>query len=136
MIADGSRIFHSTGGFTDEEVAVHGNADFPDTEGVGGRGSGAGAVSQIRHEQREFLQVACEVRRHGRLEHETAEGAPGRERALEEDVRRGEAQGRVANVPIHVYESDLRRLDILCLMDCKWSEPSRGARGFDDGSLP
>ena len=49
--------------------------DLSDPEGGRDRHPGAGSVPQARHEQRQFLQVAGEVRRYGCVEHEANEGA-------------------------------------------------------------
>ena len=46
------------------------------------------AMPGTRHEQRDILQVACQVRRDGCLTDEAHEGAGGRESAPEEDVCR------------------------------------------------
>lgn len=46
------------------------------------------------HQLSDVLQVAFEVRRHGRVADGAHEGAGGRECAATQDVCRGEAQGR------------------------------------------
>ncbi|CCG43001.1 hypothetical protein PHAMO_540001 [Magnetospirillum molischianum DSM 120] len=47
-------------------------------------------------EQRDVLQMAGEIRRHGRLDDLGDEGAGGREPAAEEDVRRAQHAKRIA----------------------------------------
>lgn len=46
------------------------------------------------HQLSDVLQMAFEVRRHGRIADGAHEGARGRERTAAQDGRRGEAQGR------------------------------------------
>ncbi len=54
----------------------------------------SGFVPRARHQLGHVLQVAKQVRRHGRLDGVPAQGAAGREPAPEEDVCRGAAQRR------------------------------------------
>lgn len=51
-------------------------------------------MSRPGHQLGDVLQVAFEVRRHGRVADGAHEGAGGRKRTVAQDVRRGEAQGR------------------------------------------
>src|SRR5690606_305475 len=90
-----SRIFHLR--YLEvlrEEVSLFRQQDHGHSEAGGSRYAGAAIVPRTRHERGDVLQMACEVRRHGRLDDGEAEGAGRREPAAEEDVRRGAAQGR------------------------------------------
>src|SRR5690606_41832425 len=90
-----SRIFHLR--YLEvlrEEVSLFRQPDHGHSEAGGSRYAGAAMVPRTRHERGDVLQMACEVRRHGRLDDGEAEGAGRREPAAEEDVRRGAAQGR------------------------------------------
>lgn len=51
--------------FYDETKAIYRNADHADIKTGGWRRSGCGVMPRARHEQREFLQMAQQIWRHG-----------------------------------------------------------------------
>jgi competence protein ComEC len=78
-------------GRTDEAEAVYGRADHRGAAGAGGGREGGRPVPQARDLGGDVLQLEGQVRRHGRVGGEAAEGARGRERQAEEASGRADA---------------------------------------------
>src|SRR5690606_27465620 len=78
----------------DSVVAIHERHNRGVSQARGGGPGSARALPGAGHQHGYVLQVALQVRRHGRVADGAHEGAGSRERPAAQDVRRGEAQGR------------------------------------------